>query len=78
MSLSPDQLAELEAMIFASGAPATAAYLRRAFPRLTPTRIAEAVKEINQQLVEGGRPYEIAEVGERFGRALDEVHELVA
>jgi segregation and condensation protein B len=31
-------------------------------PRLTPQRIAELVKEINIQLLEGGRPYEIVEV----------------
>jgi segregation and condensation protein B len=52
----------LEALIFASGAPATAAQIRRALPQLAPARIPDLVAEINEELASSGRPYEIAEV----------------
>ncbi len=52
----------LEALIFAAGAPATAAQIRRALPQLAPSRIPDLVSEINDELSREGRPYEIAEV----------------
>ncbi len=52
----------LEALIFASGSPATAAQIRRALPQLAPSRIPDLVSEINDELAREGRPYEIAEV----------------
>ena len=55
-------LTALEALIFASDGPIGPATLRRAFPRATPSQLAEAVAEINRALAASGRPYEIAEV----------------
>ena len=55
-------LAALEALIFASEGPATAASIRRAFADLAPGSISPAVAEINARLAASGRPYEIAEV----------------
>ncbi len=55
-------LAALEALIFASEGPATAASIRRAFADLAPGSISPAVAQINARLAESGRPYEIAEV----------------
>jgi len=55
-------IATLEAVIFSTSGPTGVAQIRRVLPRLTPQRIAELVKEINIQLLEGGRPYEIVEV----------------
>jgi segregation and condensation protein B len=52
----------LEALVFASGVPATAAVIRRALPQLAPARIPDLVAEINEELAASGRPYEIAEV----------------
>ena len=52
----------LEALIFAAHGPASATHLRRAFPDLTPARLAELVKQTNEALSEAGRPYEIVEV----------------
>jgi segregation and condensation protein B len=52
----------LEAVIFSAGGPASIPYIRRALPRLTPTRIAELVREINGELRTTGRPYEVVEV----------------
>jgi segregation and condensation protein B len=55
-------LAALEALIFSSDGPCTAAAIRRAFPALGAGAISPAVAEINEKLRETGRPYEIAEV----------------
>ncbi len=55
-------LTALEALIFASDGPASAASIRRAFPDLAPGAITPAVAEINATLLASGRPYEIAEV----------------
>ncbi len=55
-------LTALEALIFASDGPATAASIRRAFPDLAPGAITPAVAEINARLEASGRPYEIAEI----------------
>jgi segregation and condensation protein B len=55
-------LIALEALIFASDGPASAASIRRAFANLSPGAITPAVAEINARLLESGRPYEIAEV----------------
>jgi len=55
-------LTALEALIFASDGPASAASIRRAFPDLAPGAITPAVAEINARLLASGRPYEIAEV----------------
>ena len=55
-------LTALEALIFASEGPATAASIRRAFPELAPGAITPAVAEINARLSASGRPYEIVEV----------------
>lgn len=52
----------LEAIIFAAAGTANAAQIRRALPHLAPGRIPDLVAEINQELSEQGRPYEIAEV----------------
>ena len=54
--------ATLEAVIFSLGGPATLAHIRRALPRITPQRVAELVEEINKELRETERPYEIGEV----------------
>ncbi len=54
--------ATLEAVIFSAGGPATLAQIRRALPRITLQRVAELVEEINRELSESGRPYEIGEV----------------
>jgi segregation and condensation protein B len=58
----------LEALIFAAAGPATVAQLRRAMPKLSPSEIGAHVKQINEELVRDGRPYEIVEVagGYRF------------
>ena len=53
---------ELEALIFASAEPRSAGAIRKALPKWTPSQIAEAVAQINAELLESGRPYEIAEV----------------
>ena len=61
----PDQdgaIATLEAIIFSTSGPTGVPQIRRALPRLTPQRIGELVLEINIQLLQGGRPYEIIEV----------------
>ena len=55
-------IATLEAIIFATPGPTGVAQIRRVLPRLAPQRIAELVEEINIQLLQGGRPYEIVEV----------------
>jgi segregation and condensation protein B len=55
-------LAALEALIFASDGPCSAASIRRAFPALGAGAISPAVAEINAKLVETGRPYEIVEI----------------
>jgi segregation and condensation protein B len=57
-----ERLAELEALIFVSDGPATTAWIRRALPKLTPSRIAKLIEQINESLRKGGRPYEIVEV----------------
>ncbi len=62
MSRSRDIVLELEALIFASPAPLSPAQIRRALPRLTPSKISELVKQINEGLLRDGRPYEISEV----------------
>lgn len=62
MSSEGIDLVSLEALIFASEGPASAASIRRAFPDLTPGSITPAVAEINAALLASGRPYEIAEV----------------
>ena len=49
-------LTALEALIFASDGPATAASIRRAFPDLAPGAITPAVAEINARLQSSGRP----------------------
>lgn len=58
----------LEALIFAAAGPATVAQLRRAFPKLSGSELSGHVKQINEELVRDGRPYEIVEVagGYRF------------
>jgi segregation and condensation protein B len=58
----------LEALIFAAAGPATVAQLRRALPKLSASELAAQVKQINEELVRDGRPYEIVEVagGYRF------------
>lgn len=58
----------LEALIFAAAGPATVAQLRRAMPKLKPSEIAGHVKQINEELVRDGRPYEIVDAagGYRF------------
>lgn len=58
----------LEALIFAAAGPATVAQLQRAMPKLSPSEISAHVKQINEELVRDGRPYEIVEVagGYRF------------
>ena len=58
----------LEALIFAAAGPATVAQLRRAMPKLKPSEIAAHVKQINEELVRDGRPYEIVDAagGYRF------------
>ena len=68
----------IEALIFASPGPATAAQIRRALPRVTPGQVAAMVKEINEELARDGRPYEISEVagGYRF-RTRPEFGELI-
>ena len=62
MSAERLDLAALEALIFASDGPASAASIRRAFPDLAPGAITPAVSEINAVLLASGRPYKIAEV----------------
>ena len=62
MSYEGLDLKALEALIFASDGPASAASIRRAFPDLAPGAITPAVAEINAALLASGRPYEIAEV----------------
>lgn len=62
MSSEGLDLTALEALIFASDGPASAASIRRAFPDLAPGAITPAVAEINAALLASGRPYEIAEV----------------
>lgn len=62
MSSEAIDLAALEALIFASEGPASAASIRRAFPNIAPGAISVAVVEINARLVASGRPYEIAEI----------------
>lgn len=51
----------LEALIFASDGPATAAMIRRALPELAPARIPDLVSEINEELAAQERPYQIVE-----------------
>ena len=62
MSAEGIDLTALEALIFASEGPASAASIRRAFPDLVPGAITPAVAEINAVLLASGRPYEIVEV----------------
>jgi segregation and condensation protein B len=62
MASAIDPRRALEALIFASDGPASAAQIRRALPELTPSRIPDLVAEINEELDREGRPYEIAEV----------------
>jgi segregation and condensation protein B len=62
MAESELDLAALEALIFSADAPLGANALRKAFPRATPSVFADAVSQINAQLSETGRPYEIVEV----------------
>ena len=62
MTAGEIDLIALEALIFASDGPCSAASIRRAFPELAPGAITPAVAEINARLLETGRPYEIAEV----------------
>lgn len=62
MELAENPSLALEALVFASDGPASVAFLRRALPDLTPSRIAELVDEINRVLSEQGRPYAIAAV----------------
>ena len=73
-------LAALEALIFASEGPATAASIRRAFADLAPGSISPAVAEINARLAASGRPYEIAEVAGGNARAerLEELKRRIA
>jgi segregation and condensation protein B len=68
----------LEALIFASDGPATAAMIRRALPELTPARIPDLVSEINEELAAQQRPYEIVEAagGYQF-RTLPEFGETI-
>jgi segregation and condensation protein B len=78
MSDALDLRRALEALIFSSQEPATAAYLRRALPSLAPSRIPDLVEEINEELRKSQRPYEIVEVsgGYRF-RTLPEFAEVL-
>ena len=71
-------LAAIEALIFASDEPVSAAQLRRAIA-LTPSQIAGAVEQINADLEKSGRPYEIVETagGYRF-RTRPQFGELIA
>ena len=71
-------LAAIEALIFASEEPISAAQLRRAVS-LTPSQIAGAVEQINADLEKSGRPYEIVETagGYRF-RTRPQFGELIA
>ena len=62
MTAGEIDLIALEALIFASDGPCSAASIRRAFPEIAPGAITPAVAEINARLLETGRPYEIAEV----------------
>jgi segregation and condensation protein B len=78
MSETHDLRRALEALIFSSDEPATAAFIRRALPSLTPSRIPDLVEEINEELRKNERPYEIVEVsaGYQF-RTLPEFAEVL-
>jgi segregation and condensation protein B len=71
-------LAAIEALIFASEEPVSAAQLRKSVS-LTPSQIAGAVEQINADLEKSGRPYEIVETagGYRF-RTRPQFGELIA
>lgn len=61
--IDPEDLRRLvEAVIFAAGSPTRLAQLQRAFPELSRSRLAQIVREINEALRKGDRPYEIVEV----------------
>jgi segregation and condensation protein B len=66
MSESDSPRHALEAVIFSTSEPTTAAQIRRALPQLAPSRIPDLVAEINEELEQGGRPYEIATVAGGF------------
>ncbi len=57
-----ERLQELEALIFAADTPLSVAAVRKVMRDMTPARVAEAVEQINEQLRETGRPYEIASI----------------
>ena len=78
MSDTLDLRRSVEALILSSQEPATPAYLRRALPSLTPSRLPDLVEEINEELRRGERPYEIVEVsgGYQF-RTLPEFAEVL-
>jgi segregation and condensation protein B len=78
MSDTLDLRRALEALIFSSEEPASAAFLRRALPSLAPSRLPDLVEEINEELRKSARPYEIVEVagGYQF-RTLPEFAEVL-
>lgn len=57
----------LEALIFAAVGPATLAQLRRALPKLSQSEISGHIKQINEELLRDGRPYEIVEAAGGYG-----------
>lgn len=62
MARAGDDTRAVEALIFASEAPASLAQLRRALPGLTAARLRDAVAEINAELDRDGRPYAVVSV----------------
>ena len=62
MAISEQTLRDLEALIFSAKSPISPGSLRKGLPRLTPKAIQEAVTELNRELSETGRPYEIVNV----------------
>jgi len=78
MSSPESPVTSLEALIFSGGGPVGQAALRRALG-WSPGQIAAGVAEINTQLEQSGRPYEIIEVagGYQF-RTRPEFGELLA
>ena len=62
MSESSRSNAVVEALIFAAPTPISLVQLRRALPELSPARLNQIVKEINEELARDGRPYEIHSV----------------
>ena len=62
MSEQDERSGVVEALIFASNGPVTAAALRRAVSNLGAGELAEIVKQVNEELAKQGRPYAISEV----------------